>query len=351
MSLARGSFLRMRGGGEPPARDVDPRNPCTIVIPGTGAFARPAGDIEQAFAQIVPRLVSAQSTMPHGALVAAVDHDNTVIGSVLLGPGEAITIGRHSECRLRLPDNDISLRHLAVHLGHAGDSPALLRAWDLATRRPCLAEDGVPTEAVSTDGPLFLTLGGYTILCVPIDAAGGHWPTRPGAAWRALPKREFMSRIAEGTGTTQAVRRLGMRRVGVAGRGDSGRSSVVTRTGSAVGIDQLIAEGEPAIAELILRSGNRRHVLRVGPSALERGILVGRYGRCASQVAGDDGVSRVHLLIAASGNHVFAIDTASSGGTWVGDQRIETLALVPRQRLAIGGDTSLRWHPMDRADT
>src|SRR6185436_13232851 len=81
---------------------------------------------------------------------------------------------------------------------------------------------------------------------------------------------------------------------------------------------------------------------QVHAADLERGLLIGRYERCAFG-AEDDRLSRVHLLLLRDGDQVWAIDTASSNGTTAGGSAIRQIRLGARAELDLGAAVTLRW--------
>jgi hypothetical protein len=98
--------------------------------------------------------------------------------------------------------------------------------------------------------------------------------------------------------------------------------------------------------------GNRRRgvrrVIRVGAQALAEGILLGRYDRCQGwDVLADTEVRRVHALIIQLRDRLVAIDTASTNGTFVDNQRVRLVELRDGMPLALGtsGRVRVRWCP------
>ena len=77
----------------------------------------------------------------------------------------------------------------------------------------------------------------------------------------------------------------------------------------------LLREGEDRAGALVVRSGARRRRLALGPTALRRGVLLGRYARCDSAgVLRSTDLSRVHLFVLEVAERIWAFDTASTHG-------------------------------------
>jgi hypothetical protein len=311
------------------AADADQR---TVAISGgMGAFAREPVGAHGAFAALLPQLQQSAARWGEGAcLLGVVDVSGEVVASTVLKPGDAATIGRHSQCRLRLREPDVSLRHLVAHVGQRSSAGLpMLRLWDLKTRKAFAAEDGESTEALAATGPVFATLGSYSLGLIPLHYGDGTWPADVEAAWERLPPREFIARLAEGT---NADRQNGPH-----------SATRVTHLHSTCSFDEL-SDPHLAVAELHVVSRDRRRKYYLQAKHLERGILVGRYSRCCSDAIRDPAVSRVHLLLAASGREVYAIDTASTCG--VRDEAGEPIVSRPlpeRAVLTLGDQTTLVW--------
>src|SRR5690606_2815318 len=84
----------------------------------------------------------------------------------------------------------------------------------------------------------------------------------------------------------------------------------------------LSREGMAPVGVLRLRVSNVMHSVLVGARAIHRGILLGRYERCdvdGSKLLTSESISRVHLLVVEVSDRVYAIDTASTNGTWMAE--------------------------------
>jgi len=100
-------------------------------------------------------------------------------------------------------------------------------------------------------------------------------------------------------------------------------------------------------ARLTLEGPGGRAVMPLTDDDLERGVLVGRYERCAGHVHGhvfDNGVSRVHALLRREANgDVTIIDTGSTFGVFVGGKPVASAEIGSGQRVWLSSRSSLRF--------
>ncbi len=57
------------------------------------------------------------------------------------------------------------------------------------------------------------------------------------------------------------------------------------------------------------------------------------------------GLSRVHLLIVEVGGTLWAIDTASHNGSFLGTRQIRSARLEPGRPIILANDVSVEWRP------
>jgi hypothetical protein len=275
-------------------------------------------------------------------LGVAVDGEGRVVEAVSVEPGHALIIGRHTGCGLRLPEDTIALRQLALYAqsGASGAAPDI-RLWDLNTDQLFLTEDGEPNAAVIAQGLLSVSVGPYTLLFLPIRGPGApSWPERAEDAWDALPPRYFVDQRAPSADRARHSRSL--RRDG------EEYHTRITRVGPL-----MLLSGherpEDAWGALRLVSAERTEEHHVSLSRLEQGVLLGRYERCGIMLAAGTDLSRVHLLLVRTGGEVLAIDTASTNGTWRGPVEVHTTALEASDSLELGSNTLLlHWRRLPR---
>jgi hypothetical protein len=313
------------------------RNERTCCLDMRGADAQRARRLgpRQAFRVAYERLSLLAGVAPEPSIaVVAVGADARVFEALLLGDHRALLIGRHTQCGLRLPEETVALRQIAVLACFDGPQ-SILRLWDLRTESPFVVEDGQPSGAVVADGPLYAAIGSYALWFVPV---GGAFRFVRGAdaeaAWRALPPRTFLERRAPSARRDSPPSRI---------LPDLCERSVsITRTVAPL----LMGEGEePEVGwgTLRLAGPERREKRTVSAEALEQGILVGRYERCGMLVGGPDRVSRVHVLLVRIGADVWAIDTASTHGVRRGEEIVRASVLGDADSLSLAGVVTLDW--------
>ena len=107
------------------------------------------------------------------------------------GIGTAI-VGRHPETDVPLVrDPSLSLRHLAIVVHPLGDDRCWFRLIDLRTEAGMRDEQGHRVEHVISEGPIFVVVGRYRLLVVPLCDDRMRWPEDAHEAWRNLPNRVF----------------------------------------------------------------------------------------------------------------------------------------------------------------
>lgn len=263
---------------------------------------------------------------PGVALFACRLDDGAWAGSMCLaaraGAVRAGVVGRHSAADLHLPDDpSLALRHLAVLVEAPSLRDALrgdvrFRVLDLATGSPPRDEEGRAVESLTVEGPVFLTCQGYALLAF-VTGDPTDWPASPIDAWDCIPERVFVEErlapTAQGSGAAPLPG-------GAAPARDLGRQTLIRRHLSASAIvDLRHAPVEPPVGTLALMCDREvRLSVDVGREQMRRGILVGRYDRCAggADITTDE-VSRVHLLVIELGGRLYAIDLCSTNGTFL----------------------------------
>ncbi|MDF1562304.1 MAG: FHA domain-containing protein [Deltaproteobacteria bacterium] len=253
----------------------------------------------------------------------------------------AATVGRHSRADFYLPgDSELSLRHLAVMVRLVEGRPRL-RVVDLRSGGGLELEDGTPVGGFTADGPVFFAAARYNFFCFPTPAAPA-WPDDVQAAWSSLPAREVESDPEAREARLAAERQ---RRLAVAA--EVLPVSRVTLMGRPLGFRELSpSETEDAEGTLLIEGEDRVEQITAGPSALHRGLVIGRYSRCDNTVElGEDclRLSRVHALVVKEGEGVWVIDTASTNGCWIGDRAVSVSRLDDGTRVEMPGLGQLTW--------
>lgn len=267
-------------------------------------------------------------------VVAAVDADARVVSSQTLATGNALVVGRHTQCDLRLDGGAISLRHLLV-LAHSEAGTSVLRAWDLRTGVPFISEDGRADVALMSDGPLYLAIDQYALWLLPVR---GPLPRDPEAAWEALPPRSFIERRSASSSAPPPPSQPSLRK---ARRGGANISRVTS-----LAPPLLLGEGdEPEIGwgELRLAADGERERRLVSAERLGQGVLIGRYERCGLVVRASDRLSRVHLMLVRIGVGVWAVDTASTNGVRRDGVPLRAALLRDVDCLSLGGVLTIDW--------
>ncbi len=317
-----------------------------------------------------------------GVAIVAIDlSSRKVAGSICVagkaGEANAAIIGRHSMTDLFLDtDQSLSLRHLAVVVDPLrADHDVRFRIIDLRTRSAFEDEIGQRYEALVAEGPIFVRLSNYALYCLVTDDQAS-WPERAEEGWACIPERIYL-RQEEAEPDRWRRGRPSMRQrdpSSAAGKGSAvdplaphalGKSRhsspdpkritmVQAMRGPTRAKSRLLAPGELPIGNLRVATTKASQVLIIGAIAAQRGILLGRYDRCdthGAQVLTDNNISRVHLLVLGVGDMLYAIDTASTNGTWLREddghcREIRIMPLVPDVDVLLGEDlASLRWIP------
>lgn len=264
-----------------------------------------------------------------------------------------MTIGRHRRCDVCLPrDPTISLRHLSLVVhphDPAQDDRVGCRVLDLRTGLAFHDCMGRPLCAVVADGAVLLGVGRYALLIVP-TGRDAFFPDRVDAAWKVVsdPLHLDESRAPRESSVTE----LGAR------SGDGDRTALTAIDGPSRAAGRLLQVGEMPLGHLEITAGEHVETVEVGVHALRQGLLLGCYDRC------DEGalahmdhpkISRVHLLLLWHRGSLFALDVASTNGTFVehGGKRIR----APLIRMSDGlqleladGRAQVRWHDGEEAE-
>ncbi len=320
------------------ARPPKKKRNCKTRVVGVvgGVFSREPLGGQIALARYEAALrIAAQDHPRDRVFVAVVESDGRKTRHEVLAPGDSLVFGRHEKARLHHNSEDLSLRHLAIAVAPgATAAEPLVRVWDLVTGQPFQTEDGMPTRAITSDGPVFATIGSVFIAIIPLGCMPTKLPLGTLALWQSLPEREVISRVAEGS----VIERLPPPKVVKSKRS----TTRVTRVGPASAPEDCPPELVAAELKLTTESGSR--CFRVSMEALERGILIGRYARCINLPQEDDNLSRVHLLISMIGGDLIAIDTASTNGSVGREGPFESKVLEDDDVIVLADVMSVHWN-------
>jgi hypothetical protein len=345
--------MRSRDQEDPEATGVfgpQLRNENTLFLPeGTDLTAAPGP--RESFLVAYGRLADlARAARRPAFVIAAVSNDMRVIAAELAEPDTTVTIGRHTKCRVQLPSERVSLRHVvALVLEDEPDVP-MIRLWDLNTREPFSTEDGNKNCAVVSSGPTYLAIGAFALWCLPCGPSI-EWPERASTAWDVMPARSFVDRRAP----LSPSRRAGVhalpppKKKGGPYRGYDDSSRITTLAPPLLlGDDD---EPELAWATIRLQSRGAKAKRSVSAERLGQGLLIGRYERCGLSLGEiDKNVSRVHLLLVRIGSDVWAIDTGSTNGVRKDGKGIAAVILDDIDRLEFGSNMALDWTKVEHAE-
>ncbi len=328
----------------------------TVCLPALGTFPRRTPPTLWSFEEAFRRHYAAIRGLLNGhraaglALAVAGPEELDATGWV---PAEAdginpVIVGRHSTAEVFLPsDPELSLRHLAVILQRPGVGSGRFRVLDLRTPTAFEDEQGRRLEALESAGPIMVRCASFALLLFPTAEADEPWPEDPDAAWRRVPDRAYLD-------STSADPERWSRPGGVAVRfapapsDDRAQTTSIVSFPGPVFLSPTPANAEPARGEIQVSSWSGNASLLLHREAARRGALLGRYERCDGAglpCLSNPTLSRVHLLVVESGGALWAIDTASKNGTWLGAQPIRRARLDPGRRLTLAGHVTVEWCP------
>jgi hypothetical protein len=303
------------------------------------------------------RDLCAAQRLPGVVAVAVDERTGRVAGTLALRAPErgdlaTAVLGRHGEADLFLDaDERLSLRHLLLCLDTGPRYQVTLRLLDLRTALAFEDERGRRLAGLRADGPVLVRAGAYALFFF-VTGDGDRWPDRPADAWDALPARVCLD--ARGAEPDRWARRRPARWVRRASlqpaRADAEATLVQALPGPARLQLDLAQPGEEPLGVLEIQTARGRHAVALGAAAARAGVLVGRNERCdaGGLAALDDArLSRVHLVVLQVGEHLYAVDAASTNGTWLGGLAPVRAARLPAALPLVLGDhvAELRWTP------
>ncbi len=303
----------------------------------TSPHAAKALPWRKALATLHPHLAAAPVHAP-GVFAGVIDDRGDVVATAFLRPDQAAIIGRHSRCQLALSAASISLRHLAVHVEQTAAGPLRTRVLDLQTALPFCTEDGEETHSVIADGPLFITLGPYSLAFVPLSAP---WPRDLDEAWSAIPPRSF----SNDANAAVAVAAPATERLPAPGA----RLTRITRIPRPTALGLHAIPPHLVFARVNIAFEGQQVTHEVSLAELRRGVLIGRYERCLADNDYPNDVSRVHLLLVAIGDAIWAIDTASTNGTTLSGAPLSCAPLGAHAQLVLAECAGVTWRTAARA--
>ncbi|MCG8422319.1 MAG: FHA domain-containing protein [Proteobacteria bacterium] len=299
-----------------------------------------------------------------GLAIFAVDaYTGEFVGSLCVAAkvdrANSAIIGRHGMTDLYLDgDSSLSLRHLAIVLWPLSNGCEVrFRIVDLRTRVAFQDEHSRRFESMVAEGPIFVRCGSYVLFFL-ITGDRIAWPDAAKDGWACIPERVYLE-----AGEAEPDRWQRKRSIRESRHSDSHSSSydveearsAITLVHSAPGPvrarTRLVTAGEEPLGTLRITAESGMQKLIIGPRAAHGGILLGRYSRCdvdGSKILINESISRVHVLIMEIDEHLYAIDTASTHGTWIRTEsrEVRLIRLSARQELTMGeGLAHLLWYP------
>ncbi|MEL6184822.1 MAG: FHA domain-containing protein [Myxococcota bacterium] len=322
---------------EPSGLELAPPSGVDEAGLGLGPSLHPRFDPSEVFRKHHESLRAALADHPHPGFLAGVIHDDNFATTWVAATEDrvrAAIIGRHTRATLPLPRTHATaaLRHLALLVRAEGPKP-VARLLDLQTEIGFADPLGRRVEAIRTDGITFLSAGGAVLVLAPTGRNRGL-DSDPETAWASIPPQRWVeSRRGHASVEAPSVENAAHETTIEAQDGPRGCRSALCRA-------HEIPVGLATVA-----AGTDETYVRVSGRALDEGFLIGRYDRC--EVGGpeaDESLSRVHLLVVREGQRIIAVDTASTNGTYIGEDRVHLVDLEERTRLDLGGVLDLTWH-------
>jgi hypothetical protein len=268
----------------------------------------------------------------------------------------AVTLGRHRECDLCLPkDPEISLRHLALIVHpHGGTARQVsFRILDLRTSLAFADCYGQRLEGVIADGPAFFVIGRYALMLLP-TGDGTRLPESAKTSWSAIADPVMLDTMGRRQSGIQPVTMVGPG--AGAARNDDGmqRTSISVIEGPMRASAGLLDASEEPLGTLEISAGGDTRKLVIGERAASQGLLLGCYERCDDDRLSHlqhSAISRVHLIVFQHEQSLYAIDAASTNGTFVlrDGKRVRTkLARLGRGLEVVLADDRARvvWSPL-----
>ena len=268
----------------------------------------------------------------------------------------AITVGRHRESDVCLAkDPTISLRHLAIiaHPYGGAARQVSFRILDLRTELAFADCFGQRLEGVIADGATMITIGRYALLLLP-TGDGTHLPENANAVWSSIADPIYVDAHGRRQSGVQAVTSVSAD--GQPERDEPGlqRTSLSVIEGPLRASAGLLGASEEPLGTLEVSAGGDTRKLVVGARAASQGLLLGCYERCDDDRLSHlqhSAISRVHLVLWLHGESLYAIDTASTNGTFVlrDGKRVRTrlVRLGAGLEVVLADDRArVRWHAL-----
>ncbi len=275
---------------------------------------------------------------PAGSYAVMAVHGNRVRQTFGFVGSQALIIGRHERATIRLPeDPSVALRHLVART-EISAGKTTLRLLDLRSGQGFVIEGSdVVHEAVTTDGPIFVRLGGYTLFLMPA-VSSIDWATAE-LAWASIPATKLND--IQTIGQDQPLPSLIVEREVTNVVFFEGPAELEKQSTSLADDEDLSLS---AFAKMEVQQDGETFVYPLSLEMLQRGILIGRYDRCQVGQGSGETVSRVHaLLLVDAGGQIQLIDTASHNGTTVDGEPVAQSVLGDHHVITLAETISIEW--------
>lgn len=343
------------------------------IASGQGALER---DFGRAWRRIRLKMEDTQQDYIIAA-VCDVDQSVVAIGAKLRVDSPVdLMIGRHTECDLRLDAPGVSLRQMLVRLyrdPHLGQGR--VRLLDLQSTQCFLDQDGERCQSILSDRHAFARFADASLFIVQCSEELRNIEDAR-AAWLSLPKSEVVAPNAFRFAPQESVQKsetepdqgpdqepdqknAQAQEKSQRARIDSIISSAVVNLDPRAAVTQITRLDGPSVldgsapidqqspADLVghLRFDNEPPV-PLYMRGLVNGVLIGRYARCRF-VQHDTHTSRVHLCLLLDETGLWAIDMASTNGSYANKRSFRTLPLTNAlTRIRLGADGPVMdWQP------
>ena len=259
-----------------------------------------------------------------------------------------LILGRHESCDFQLlGDLSIALRQLIIRVSSLEYLP-FIQLIDLRTSSGLADERGAPCAIMSCHGAIIARMGKWHLI-------GMH---------RALANPSHSADEAFES-VTSLISSVGSVSVEANSRRPSVRPRLVvvestpwnhrTQLCPVVGaltLNNVDLNSPDAVGSLILEHSSGDTCVRLTPTDLACGVLIGRYLRCQLPAElGEDcnSISRVHLCLLLDEHGLWAIDVASKNGSWINDRPFRTMRLAGATSISMANVMTVRWIPAFQA--
>ncbi|MFO0726436.1 MAG: FHA domain-containing protein [Myxococcota bacterium] len=259
-----------------------------------------------------------------GVTLLLVDDEGHTLGETWIAASLDVTrtavVGRHPRCALSVPGSEraLPLRHLAVLVRAENHEDVAVRILDLHTEQGFGDEAGRSLQAARFTGSAFLAVGSLRLLVLEthkLEVSDGVEK-----AYASIPGRVFRE---EEVGAFRPGPRLVRPR-----QHDGEMTQVLSQLGPLSATARLLQDDETARGHVTLGGLGMAVTRPVGPEALRRGILIGRYSRCDVRTGADSPeLSRVHAILLEERGEILLVDAGSSNGTWAEGREMSVVRL------------------------